>query len=125
MKKAFAVGLAIGALLWAQLALAAPPLNPYSETPTAACESSPMLRAMIRSMFRSGYQFVSMEEQPIAYLVEPEGNYAWGKILFTFCSQPDPTTHATEYCTLTAEINFYDPMGFKIDHLDAGFNMVR
>ena len=102
----------------------AAPLNPYCEDPMIACEESPVLRAMAWTLFRNGFTFVSFEEQPIAYLVPPVGNYDWGYITFTFRHSPDGAGIETEYCTLKAEVKYHDGKGFTVDRVEAEFSMV-
>ena len=122
--KAQRIGVAFIALILLAGLSTASPLNPYSEDPMGACEDSPMLWSMFRTLHRAGFSFVEMEEQPILYFAPPTGDYDWGKIMFTWRHSSSEVGIETEYCTITAEIEYYAGRGFTIDRLEYEWEMV-
>ena len=86
----------------------------YGDTPLEACENSFKLQFVLRMLARADFDLTEIQEQPIAYLVQPEGDYDWGSVVFTMID-------GKQLCQVTAQVTSYQGTGYKVDRIRVEF----
>ena len=98
-------------------AFAAPPAR-YWNDPYAAADHDKTLQRTLNGYERDGFTLQSVDEQPIYYLVTPTGTHAWGSFRYTLTRKVGGDySLETDYVVVTAEVTWYDGLGYKVSRI--------
>lgn len=103
-------------LALAGTAVAAPPVQ-YWNDPVSACDHDRTLDRNLRSLQRAGFDLQNVEEQAIYYFVPPTGDFAWGTVTYTLTRGYGDMSLTTDYAVVTAEVTWYDGLGYKVSRI--------
>ena len=102
---------------FAGVALAAPPAH-YFSNPVDACEHDRTLDRVLRDLKKDGFRQINVEEQVIYYFVEPTGDHVWGTITYTnIRNVGGDYSLQTDYAKVTAEVTYYEGLGYRISKI--------
>ena len=111
MKSARRIALTIGSLAVATT-LTAGPAQYFSST-SSAVESNRRVRVIQKTLVRDGYTLQSVQERPIMYFVAPEGDHAWGSVVYTYSRSMGGYSLQVDYVEVTVDLRC-DLQGFYV-----------
>ena len=80
-------------------------------SPQAAAEAFQPFHQSSTKLRNDGYKMVSVQENPIMFIMAPEGDHLWGHITYTMTKKPFEGSLQTEIVTMTVTVNWKDRKG--------------